>query len=114
MKVSEKLKNLRAKRVFNSHELVGHGGVYLYYINPPYRDPAPRRTQVVRVGYRNDPNGAWWDHGSKSFVGPRKESLPKAIEWAKKHYGIKEFKRDPFGNYVDAELLKRRLKELLG
>lgn len=70
---------------------------------------------VTRICLKNghtDPDGPWYNRGNKTFTGKRKVSLPEALEWATTRYGISEWKRTPFGSYMDAGFVKSRLYNL--
>lgn len=46
---------------------------------------------------QTDPGAHWSDHGCKTFAGNRAESMPLALAWAQKTYGITEWAPSPFG-----------------
>lgn len=114
---------LRTFHIVNSHDFGGHGTVFIYYkAADTGRGCIPAWWAVHRVGYKTDPNAAWYAYGNKTFslVGgeSHKERKAKTLEvakaWASEKYGIKEWAKDPFGNWMDAEFVKTRLAELLG
>lgn len=76
--------------------------------------------QVVRPGFKTDPNSYWRDYGHKTFDvwRPGKDKEPKrleAIAWASERYGFDpdEWVKTPFGSYMPASVLAPVLKELL-
>jgi hypothetical protein len=80
----------------------GAPGVYIDY--RPYQGGRASQSaawQVVRPGFKTDPNGHWRDYGHKTFtvyVTEEKEArLAEAIEWATKRYGITEWVKGPAG-----------------
>ena len=87
----------------NSHEQVGHGGIYIIYHPAVSRSVMPNKAAVIRVGFKTNPKGAWYDHGNKSFIGKMRESVPLAKAWAEERYGIKQWKRNGMGDWIDAD-----------
>jgi hypothetical protein len=71
---------------------------YIWYRRVlPGRGYQPAAWQVIRPGFRTDPDGYWRDHGHKTFtVYSRDDRIAKgeeAKEWASKQYGIAEWKK---------------------
>lgn len=62
---------------------------------------------------KTDRDAAWYDNGQKFFLAwhPVREGKPKAlaeaIEWANKTYGVREFVRNKWGEYVEREVNER-------
>jgi hypothetical protein len=74
------------------------------------------RWMVYRLGYLTDPKGHWQDHGNKAFTVPgvawREEKLRDAQEWCRIRYRVREWAKTPFGDWMDAGFVERRMKEL--
>lgn len=68
-------------------------------------------SRVHATDHKTDPHGAWYDNGSKTFLGPRDESLPLARAWATEKYGITEWATCPTDRnaLVPAEARRRAL-----
>jgi hypothetical protein len=115
--VSKLTEQLRSVGIVNPWQFAGRGNVYIDY-TPANNGRGGRsaRWQVTRPGFRTDPNGAWYNNGHKTFwVYSRADKEPKLFEakaWASERYGIKEWARTPFGSWMDAEFVKKRLAEL--
>ena len=89
------------KPVHNTHEQVGHGGVYITYA--PAHSVFAGRARVHRVGYKTDPKPSiWYDYGNKAFLGKMEDSVPEAKAWAGQRYGITKWRRNGMGDWVDA------------
>lgn len=52
-------------------------------------------SQVYSPSRNTDPTEAWYNYGRKTFVGKQSESMPLAIAWASKEFGIDEWSTDP-------------------
>ena len=97
--------------VRNSHEVASRGTKrYVSYRPAEYgRASNSAAWQVVHIGYLTDPKGHWRDNGHKTFTVYRREEkeakLKEAIAWASKRYGIKEWERDPWGDWHPAGTL---------
>lgn len=119
-KIKDKLGEVK---VHNAHNFAGHGNVYIAYSPNEYgRIMRPARWQVVRPGFKTDPDGHWMNYGHKTFLlvnagethKEKKEiALEEAKAWASERYGITEWAKTPFGDWMDADFVKARLKELL-
>ena len=73
-----------------------------------------RGTRVYCPTKKTDPDGPFYNHGSKKFVGKRSESMPKALEWAIARSGEKDWVPSPFGGMVPTyvvEAAKKACKE---
>lgn len=95
---------LRALNIYNNHDILKRFGkhghdVYVDYDKAESRGRCSHST-VYSPSHKTDPQSAWYDYGNKSFVGNRKESLPKAMEWASDKYGIAEWAVSPFGGRI--------------
>lgn len=90
---------LRTHGIFNPHALLkearsqGLHDVYIEY-SPAERGRGHRaaRWQVIRPGYKTDPDGHWMDHGHMTFSvwrgAEKAEKKKDAILWASKRYNI--------------------------
>lgn len=72
--------------------------------------------QVSQGSIPTDPNAHWRDYGRKTFdvyhkddKNPQREA---AIAWASEHFGVTEWKREPFGSLMPVEFVDARLKQL--
>ncbi len=105
-RAAERLKDAtRQRNPINTNDQLAHGEVAITYHRAPtgrmgYADC--NKSVVWRKGFKTDPKGPHYNHGNKTFVGNRTESLPQAMAWAGERYGIKEWKRNGMGDYVDA------------
>ena len=94
---------LRAMRVFNDHALLmrfaadKQKAVCVLY-DPSWTQTArPALCRVWSPFFETDPRAHWSDHGCKTFVGNRAESMPLALAWAQEKYGVSEWAPSPFG-----------------
>lgn len=116
--MSKPTEQLRSLGVFNSYEFAGQTGQVWIEYYPAESGRAARygRYVVHRRGYKTDPKAHWLDHGDKTFPscskGERPERFKAAMAWASNRYGIKEWARTPFGGWMDAEFVQRRIAEL--
>jgi hypothetical protein len=115
----EKVKRLtkegwRALRVFNSRGLCVRGGkgVFVAYVGPDCgRGGHGAYWQVIKPGFKTDPDGPWYCHGHKTFsLWKREEKEAKrleAIAWASFVFKVEgEWERDPWGDYHPAGTLE--------
>jgi hypothetical protein len=115
-KMSKLTDQLATVGIHNAHNFAGKGNVFIAY--QPY-DSIRRLVsgwKIARPGFQIDPETARYDHGCKTFVvfgrADKDEKFEEAKAWASAKYGIKEWARTPFGSWMDAEFVKRRLAEL--
>jgi len=104
---------LREKGVYNIHDFYGYGQPFIvYYPSTSGRAGQSARWKVFKIG--TSLSETWYDYGAKTFLkwGDKKKAFAEAQAYATEKFGIKEFARDPFGGYGDAEYVKARLKEL--
>ena len=118
MKKKEFIEALRGVEVRNGHEFAGHGKVYIVrHAAESGRGGGGARIRVYRPGYMTDPNGAWYDYKNKTFIysgnAEFKEKLQEAMEWCRIRYGITDWAKTPFGDWMDAAFVEARIKELL-
>lgn len=65
------------------------------------------KAQVWAAFFVVAPKAPWYDYGQKSFYPISKrwhEAVEEAKEWASETFGIKEWKRNRFGDFVPAEV----------
>lgn len=76
----------------------------------------PSKWQVCRGGEHTDPEAGWRDHWRKTFtVRGRHEKAGRfeaAKAWASERYGIAEWAKTPYGDWMDAEFVTKRTAEL--
>jgi hypothetical protein len=55
-----------------------------------HRDVTPQGWQVIRPGYKTDPDGAWYYQHNKTFTGNKgaQEALQQAKDWASAKYNL--------------------------
>jgi hypothetical protein len=115
--MSKLIEKLNARGVHNPHNFYeGHpfGQPFIaYYSASTGRAGQSARYKVVRQG--ESLSEAWYDQGAKTFLkwGDKKKALADAQAWASEKFGIKEWTRDPFGSWGDAEYVKKRTVEIL-
>lgn len=96
--------------VFNSHEVCKRFNPAEKKVFISYRPQDTGRAyqsaawQVIRPGFKTDPEGHWRDYGHKTFMVHGRENrqgqLDEAIKWANgRYYGDIEWVKDPFGDY---------------
>lgn len=116
--MSKLTEQLRSLGVFNSYEFAGQTGQVWIEYYPAESGRAARygRYVVHRRGYKTDPKAHWLDYGNKTFPSASREEKPErlkeAVAWASARYHIKEWARTPFGGWMDAEFVQRRIAEL--
>lgn len=101
--------------IHNSSGYAGKGNVFIWRrAGDSWTTPA---FLVHRVGYKTDASAHFQDHGNKSFIIMNREDVQSALsdaqKWAGKRYGIEEWAKNPFGDWMDAEFIKKRTAELL-
>lgn len=107
----------RKLKIYNQHEFSRKDMVYITY-HPQTTGLGSRcaRWVVCGVGFSIDPNGHWSDYGNKPFMvwgrEQKQSALLEAQEWAGKQYGIKSWAKTPYGSWMDAEFVKKRVAEL--
>ena len=107
---------LRTIGVFNEYNFAGHSNPYITYhkattgLGSEYA-----HWSVGRTGFKVDPDNyrhsyskefAVWDRESKVTA------LAEALQWAGERYKITEWAKTPFGGYMEAGFVKKRLAEL--
>lgn len=108
--------SLRGIDIYNPWSFAEHGQPFIsYHAQTNRRSCLLSKWVVSRRGFKTDPSGPWYDHGDKSFVACRadkEDRLNEAKAWASERYGIKEWAKTPFGSWMDADYVKRRVSEL--
>jgi hypothetical protein len=132
---------LRAHGIFNSHDFahargvqnenypyerpVPRGRVYRDHRIPPmisYSPAQPGRGYKPACWYvwqgnvPTDPAAHYRDHGRKTFTvygrAEKEPQLEAAKAWASEHFGVAEWKREPYGSWMPAEFVDGRLAQL--
>lgn len=115
--MSKFTEQLSGIRVFNPYEFAGDDAYLEYFPNDNSRGGRSARWCVYRKG---DAPESWRSSAVKEFViwgagthaEVKAQKLEEAKAWASERYGIKEWARTPFGTWMDAEFVKRRIAEL--
>lgn len=89
-------------KIFNTHGLLSKFGdkdrdIAVSYTAPDQRSVMANGSAVWSPSFKTDPQSAWYDHGKRTFVGNRAESMPRALKWATETYGITDWAPCPFG-----------------
>jgi hypothetical protein len=93
----------------NTWDQIGSGGVFISRAYSPGRARDFKGWHVVGVGFRTDPDAAWYDNGCKTFLADLgekdrgKAALERAKRWAGERYGIGGWKRNGAGDYIPAD-----------
>lgn len=111
--MSKLTESFRTIGINNANDFAEKGNVYIaYYPEWNSRSVIPSRSFVYRPGYNTDPEAAWYDHKTKTFSGNKATSVEEAKAWASERYGIKEWAKTPYGDWMDADFVKKRVAEL--
>ena len=113
--MSKLTEKFREKKVFNPFDFYGDQPYITYRLGHSVISAC---WAVAKSGLNL--GQVWYDHGCRTFGGygepgegsQRVRGLRAAQAWARKYFGIKEWARDPFGSYGEAEFVKKRIKEL--
>ncbi len=89
----------------NVYDYLNKGDVFIQPAHLPGRTQSVTGWAVVRVGYKTNPNAAWYEYGNKVFSafsgGGRKAALEAAQKWAEERYGVRgPWKRNGHGDYL--------------
>lgn len=89
----------------NTWNQIRKGDVAVSYRRAESRSVFPSGTVVWGKGFMVNPDAKdWWNkQGNKEFSGQRAKSLPQALAWASEKFGIKKWRRNGMGDYVNAE-----------
>jgi hypothetical protein len=114
----KKLRELLAeKRITNSYGLAGHGNVIIYQVPYSRQEPGGSCFAVCRVGFQTNSNAAWYNHGNQTFNYMGRADIPGALatakEWGTVRYGITDWVKNPFGDWMSKAVLDRRIAEIL-
>lgn len=109
--MSKLTESFRAVEVYNPYEFYGEKP-YISFSPAQPHSCIVSRWAVHKRGLNL--SESWYDHGAQTFsvYGDKQKALLKAQIWATGLFGIKEWTRDPYGSYGDAEYVKSRVKEL--
>ncbi len=100
-------------RIVNNHDFAENDQPVITYISDVGRGGRGRGWEVWMRNRRIDAKGAWYDNGAMTFRGASKaEQFELAKAWATERYGVKEWARTPFGSWMDAEFVKKRMAAL--
>jgi len=96
----------RALNIFNPYDLCIAGGKGVYVAYTPQitgRMSRSAKWQVIKPGFKTDPDGHWTHDGHKTFSVSRREDKEgnrlAALAWASEQFSIKEWEKDPWGDY---------------
>lgn len=95
MNTYEQLKKAVENRLINQKQAIAIS----YHRHEP-REVRSNGCQVWSPFFSTDKDAHFSNYGAKSFTGNKKESLPRATEWAVKTYGELNFVRNKLGDYV--------------
>lgn len=100
----------------NPYGLLVKGDLLVYYVaNDTGRGGRGAHWVATRIGYRNDPEGGYWQHGHKWFdchSGNRQEKFVEACAWMSDRYKVEnDWVKDPFGHYEPRAQLVARLAD---
>lgn len=105
-------KALAERGIINTWDMLAHGEPAITYQPPHTRACMPSRWRVWRRGVEIA-DQPWYDRGGKTFGGVgegwRTEALEIAKAWASKEFGFSEWVRNPFGEWVPAQVPERLL-----
>jgi hypothetical protein len=107
---------MRSVGVYNAHNFA-NGAIFVDYTpRDTGRGGFSAKWQVCWAGHVTDPKAHWADYGKKTFnvfgKDEKETARLEAIAWATEKYGIKEWAKTPFGSYMDAGFVAKRLGEL--
>lgn len=106
MKLTKKL--LSIYKIHNGHGLCSwvDGKAFISYCAAEPRACRSAKWAVYGIGFKTNPKSHWSDCGNMVFIGKmRSPALDEAKAWASKQFGIKEWERDPFGNWQDKVIM---------
>src|SRR5579859_7779389 len=109
---------LNALGMHNAWEFAGHGNVFISFTpTDSGRGGRSAHYSVIRPGYKTDPEKSHWrDNGNKTetvgFDKDKAQVLAELKAWAGQRYKISEWARTPFGTWMDAKFVEKRMAEL--
>lgn len=79
--------------------------------------------QAVKGNEETDPTAPWYNYGKKTFTvfsyhkgdghaAAKQRALDAIKQWASDKYGVQEWARTPYGSWMDAGFVKKRMAEL--
>ena len=104
----------RSVKVYNDYEFFGDQP-YITWAQNGGRSIFPPWYAVTKRGV--DFGDGWYANGSKLFsyggsVEDKHKAFNTAVEFLESEFGIKRVARSPFGDWGDAEFVKRRIAEI--
>lgn len=98
--------------VVNDHYFFAAGQAHIQYLPDEAGSAGLSCAKVYRRGFNTATYGEktyyGWEAPRPEGVSPRTHCIALAQEWASERYGIREWKRSPFGGYGDAYVVKQR------
>jgi len=97
---------LRAGRIFSTHDILvsfgirGSTDVACFYARISEPLGMVPGCYIYSPSHRTDPQARRHDHRCKTFVGERSESMPRALAWASRRYGVTEWAPCPLDAYA--------------
>jgi len=120
-KLTESYRDVRVFNVANFYNSK-HGQVYIAYNAADHgRGGRGASVQVMGVGFKTDPDSAWYNYDRKTFLPYNKPgtaaerraaTVAEAKAWATERYGVTEWARDPYGCWGDAAFITKRKAQL--
>lgn len=103
----------RARWIHNICEFYGNEPYVVYYPRQIGRGGSSPRWAARKAD--KNLSEAWYDYGARTFLvwNDKKKALAEAQAFVTDKFGVKEFARDPFGGYGEANFVKARIKEIL-
>jgi hypothetical protein len=104
---------LNALNIHNGHNLADLTKDKLFISFTPASTGRGGRSahfRVSHIGYQSDPTAHFLDYGCKTFTvwggkAGREKVLVDVIAWTNAKYGEREWVKDPFGSYQDAQVI---------
>lgn len=115
---NERLKQVLAmKHIHNTWDFVGNYNVFISrYAATTGLGAKYGRWAVIRPGYKTDSNSGFNEDGCKTFVIRGREDVQKqltaAMDWCTNRYGIDEWIKSPFGDWMSKKVYDEKVKEL--
>lgn len=105
--------------VHNTHALLRQFGdsgrdIAISYQRAPYGRmgfATCNETRVWSPSFKTELNGPYYNHGAKTFIGNKADSMPLALAWAAEKYGIAEWASDPLNVNVKVPAYVRQRAE---
>lgn len=121
--MSKLTERYRAFGIHNEHGFAGNNVFLSYTPNGYGRGGHGSRWQVIKGDEQTEPTEPWYNYGKKTFTvsshshgTTHAEGKQKALEaaqvWASEKYKIKQWARTPYGSWMDAGFVKKRIAYL--